>query len=115
MMPKAAPHRFSAFSINDSNTGMRLPGDLLMTCKTSAVAVCWSSASSRSAVRSPAPAGCSPLPIDVKRQRRAVEIGFQAFGAERFGECSICNKLFQFPQDGNKLCGFCRNNRELTE
>ena len=50
--PNAASQRCIAFSSIASNTGPRSPGDELMTCKTSAVAVCWSSASSRSAVRS---------------------------------------------------------------
>src|SRR5271156_5438091 len=44
-MPKAAPHKSSAFRSNASNTGARSPGDELMTCNTSAVAVCCSSAS----------------------------------------------------------------------
>ena len=39
-----------AFSSIASNTGARSPGEELMTCNTSAVAVCCSSASSRSAV-----------------------------------------------------------------
>ena len=40
-----APHRRSAFSSIASNTGARSPGEALMTCSTSAVAVCCSSAS----------------------------------------------------------------------
>ena len=43
--PFAAPHRLCAFSRIASNTGARSPGDELMTCNTSAVAVCCSSAS----------------------------------------------------------------------
>ena len=42
----------NAFSSIASNTGARSPGEALMTCNTSAVAVCWARASSRSAVRS---------------------------------------------------------------
>ena len=49
-MPNAAPHKSSALSSVASNTGARSPGDPLMTCKTSAVAVCCSRASSRSAI-----------------------------------------------------------------
>ena len=41
-----------AFSSIVSNTGLRSPGELLMTWSTSEVAVCCSSASVRSAVRS---------------------------------------------------------------
>ena len=40
-----APHSRIAFSSIASNTGARLPGEALMTCNTSAVAVCCSSAS----------------------------------------------------------------------
>ena len=43
--PKAASHRRIAFSSIASNTGARSPGEELMTCSTSAVAVCCSSAS----------------------------------------------------------------------
>ena len=43
--PNAAPHSRVAFSSIASNTGARSPGEELMTCKTSAVAVCCSSAS----------------------------------------------------------------------
>jgi hypothetical protein len=38
-------HNRIAFSSIASNTGARLPGDALITCNTSAVAVCCSSAS----------------------------------------------------------------------
>ena len=38
-------HRSCAFSSIASNTGVRLPGEALITCNTSAVAVCCSSAS----------------------------------------------------------------------
>ena len=41
----AAPQRACAFSRIASNTGARLPGEALITCNTSAVAVCCSSAS----------------------------------------------------------------------
>ena len=44
-MPNAAPHSRIAFSSIASNTGARSPGEELMTCNTSAVAVCCSSAS----------------------------------------------------------------------
>ena len=44
-MPKAASHSRIAFSSIASNTGARSPGEALMTCNTSAVAVCCSSAS----------------------------------------------------------------------
>ena len=44
-MPKAASHSRIAFSSIASNTGARSPGEELMTSKTSAVAVCCSSAS----------------------------------------------------------------------
>ena len=44
-MPNAAPHSRIAFSSIASNTGARSPGEALMTCNTSAVAVCCSSAS----------------------------------------------------------------------
>ena len=44
-MPKAASHSRIAFSSIASNTGARSPGEELMTCNTSAVAVCCSSAS----------------------------------------------------------------------
>ena len=44
-MPNAASHRRIAFSSIASNTGARSPGEALMTCNTSAVAVCCSSAS----------------------------------------------------------------------
>jgi hypothetical protein len=43
--PNAAPHNVIALSSIASNTGARSPGEPLMTCNTSAVAVCWSSAS----------------------------------------------------------------------
>ena len=43
--PLAASHKSSAFSSIASNTGVRSPGEELMTCKISAVAVCCSSAS----------------------------------------------------------------------
>jgi len=43
--PKAASQRRSAFSNNESDTGAKLPGEELMTCNTSAVAVCCSNAS----------------------------------------------------------------------
>src|SRR6516165_5341962 len=49
MTPKAASQRRVAFSSIASNTGARSPGDLLMTCKTSAVAVSRCSPPSRSA------------------------------------------------------------------
>src|SRR4051812_39978353 len=52
MKPNAASHRLIAFSRIASNTGARSPGEELMTCNTSAVAVCCAKASSRSAVRS---------------------------------------------------------------
>ena len=45
MAPNAAPHSRIAFSSIASNTGARSPGEELMTCSTSAVAVCCSSAS----------------------------------------------------------------------
>src|SRR5215831_14857827 len=51
MMPKLASHRDSAFSSIASNTGVRSPGELLMTCNTSAVAVCCSRASRVSVIR----------------------------------------------------------------
>src|SRR6516225_888982 len=51
MKPNAASHSRSAFSSIASNTGARSPGEELMTCNTSAVAVCCSSAS-RVSVRS---------------------------------------------------------------
>ena len=44
-LPCATPHRVCAFSKIASNTGARSPGEELMTCNTSAVAVCCSSAS----------------------------------------------------------------------
>src|SRR6266478_3684071 len=50
-MPKLASQRFVAFSSIASNTGARLPGELLMICRISPIAACWASASSRSAVR----------------------------------------------------------------
>jgi hypothetical protein len=40
-----APHSRSAFSSIASNTGFRSPGEELITCNTSAVAVCCSNAS----------------------------------------------------------------------
>jgi hypothetical protein len=43
--PRGAPHRACAFSNIASKTGATSPGELLMTCNTSAVAVCCSSAS----------------------------------------------------------------------
>src|SRR6516164_8216190 len=43
-MPKLAWHSDSAFSSIASNTGARSPGEELMTCNTSAVAVCCSKA-----------------------------------------------------------------------
>jgi hypothetical protein len=43
--PIAASHTRIAFSRIASNTGARLPGEELMTCNTSAVAVCCSNAS----------------------------------------------------------------------
>ena len=43
--PLSPPQSRIAFSSIASNTGARLPGELLMTCSTSAVAVCCSSAS----------------------------------------------------------------------
>ena len=46
MMPKSALAQAAvAFSSIASNTGARSPGEALMTCSTSAVAVCCSSAS----------------------------------------------------------------------
>src|SRR5215472_3546789 len=50
--PWGAPHRVCAFSNIASKTAATLPGDELMTCNTSAVAVCWANASSRSALHS---------------------------------------------------------------
>ena len=50
--PESGRAKLCAFSNIASNTGARSPGEELMTCKTSAVAVCCSSASSRSAVQS---------------------------------------------------------------
>ncbi len=44
-VPYTASHNVCAFSKIASNTGARSPGDELMTCKTSAVAVCCSNAS----------------------------------------------------------------------
>ena len=44
-LPDAASHSRTAFSSIASNTGARSPGEELMTCKTSAVAVCCSKAS----------------------------------------------------------------------
>jgi hypothetical protein len=44
-LPQTAPHSVCAFSTIDWNTGTRSPGELLMTCNTSAVAVCCSNAS----------------------------------------------------------------------
>ena len=46
----AAPQRLCAFSRIASNTGARSPGEALITCSTSAVAVCCSSASRCSAI-----------------------------------------------------------------
>ena len=44
-LPNAASHSRIAFSSIASNTGARSPGDELITCSTSAVAVCCSNAS----------------------------------------------------------------------
>jgi len=44
-LPKAESHRRIAFSSIASNTGARSPGEELMTCNTSAVAICCSKAS----------------------------------------------------------------------
>ena len=44
-LPDATSQRLCAFSSIASNTGARLPGEALITCNTSAVAVCCSSAS----------------------------------------------------------------------
>ena len=44
-VPNDAPHSRIALSSTASNTGARLPGEALITCNTSAVAVCCSSAS----------------------------------------------------------------------
>ncbi len=52
MMPWSARHSFVAFSIRVSRTGCRSDVDRLMTFKTSLMAVCCSSASLRSRVRS---------------------------------------------------------------
>src|SRR3954452_4296062 len=49
-MPKAASHNRVALSRTVSKTGARSPGEELMTCNTSAVAVCCSSASSSSSL-----------------------------------------------------------------
>ena len=49
-MPKFAPQIRVAFSSITLNTGSNSPGDALMTCKTSEVAVCCSSDSVRSRV-----------------------------------------------------------------
>src|SRR5207302_9016221 len=43
--PNAAPQRVCALSNITSKTGASSPGEELMTCNTSAVAVCWSRAS----------------------------------------------------------------------
>ena len=51
-MPKWAAHSFVAFARMVSNSGSSLLGELDMTRSTSAVAVCCSSDSVRSAVRS---------------------------------------------------------------
>ena len=51
-IPSAASQSRIAFSSIASNTGARSPGEELMTCNTSAVAVCCASASSRSALLS---------------------------------------------------------------
>ena len=50
-MPKLASQIRVAFSSMAWNTGSSSPGELLMTCSTSEVAVCCSSASLRSSVR----------------------------------------------------------------
>ena len=70
-MPNAAPHRRIAFSSIASNTGARLPGEALMTCNTSAVAVCCSSASR-----------CSVI-------SRAFSIAITAWAA-KFSSSAIC-------------------------
>ena len=50
-MPNLASQMRVAFSSIAWNTGSSSPGELLMTCNTSEVAVCCSSASLRSSVR----------------------------------------------------------------
>ena len=50
-VPNLAPHMRTAFASIVSNTGSSSPGELDMTCSTSEVAVCCSSASARSRVR----------------------------------------------------------------
>ena len=50
-LPDAASQSVCAFSKIASNTGVRSPGEELMTCSTSAVAVCCSSASRVSVMR----------------------------------------------------------------
>ncbi len=47
----STPQSLCAFSRIASNTGARLPGEVLITCNTSAVAVCCSSASLCSVIR----------------------------------------------------------------
>ena len=51
ILPKFASQMRTAFVSIAWNTGSRSPGELEMTCKTSEVAVCCSSASLRSSVR----------------------------------------------------------------
>ena len=50
LVPFAAPHRLCAFSRIALYTGTRSPGEALITCNTSAVAVCCSSASRCSSI-----------------------------------------------------------------
>ena len=69
--PIAAPHSVCALSRIASNTGVRSPGFALITCNTSAVAVCCSSASC-----------CSVI-------SRAFSIAITAWAA-KFSSSAIC-------------------------
>ena len=126
-MPKAASHRRIAFSSIASNTGARSPGELLMTPNTSAVAVCWSSASVSSAVR------VLDLLFEVgvgflQVRRHAVELAGKALqlvagvdvdaavelaGADPRGAGLQLADRHGHPA-GEKQCGQCRQTRATT-
>jgi hypothetical protein len=74
--PCAAPQRLWAFSRIASKTGVRSPGDELMTCSTSAVAVCCSKASRVSVIS------------------RAFSIAITACAAK------FCNSAISFSENG---------------
>ena len=84
--PNAAPHSRIAFSSIASNTGVRLPGEALMTCNTSAVAVCCSSASRCSVISRARSRSAAPAPRAARSAARVLDRDHRLIGkgADKF-------------------------------